>query len=98
MAILALSGSSTMVLPGFTPLFFAGGPVGVVANKKGGLKAVIICCTLCGIIQSFGTVWAISQIAYPEAVGWSGMFDLSSFWPALIALMRLVLSPFGLVL
>ncbi len=98
MVILAATGSSTMVLPGFTPLFFSGGPVGVVANKKGGLKAVIICCTLCGIIQSFGTVWAISQLAYPSAVGWSGMFDLATFWPALIAVLRLVLKPFGLVI
>ncbi len=98
MAILALTHSSVMVLPGFTPLFFSGGPVGVVANKKGGLKAVIVCCLLCGVIQTFGTVWAISQIAYPTAVGWSGMFDLATFWPALIAVMRLVLKPFGLVI
>jgi len=98
MAVLALSHSSVMVLPGFTPLFFSGGPVGVVANKKGGLKAVVICCLLCGIIQTFGTVWAISQIAYPTAVGWSGMFDLATFWPALIAAMRLILKPFGLVI
>ena len=98
MLILVATGSSIMVLPGFTPLFFSGGPVGVVANKKGGLKAVIICCFLLGIIQSFGTVWAITQLAYPEATGWSGMFDLSTFWPALIALMRLILKPFGLVI
>lgn len=98
MVVLAAIKSPTMVLPGFTPLFFAGGPVGVVANKKGGIKAVIIFSTLCGIIQSFGSVWAISQLAYPAAVGWSGMFDLSSFWPALIAFLRIILKPFGLVI
>ena len=98
MGILLLIGSPVMVLPGFTPLFFSGGPVGVVANKKGGLRAVIICCTLLGIIQTFGTVWALSQIAFPGAVGWSGMFDLSTVWPAIIAVMRVVLTPFGITI
>ncbi len=96
MAILALTGSPIMVLPGFTPLFFSGGPIGVVANKKGGLRAVIICCTLLGVIQSFGTVWALTQLAYPAATGWSGMFDLSTFWPALIQVLRWIGSIFGI--
>lgn len=98
MVVLAVTKSPIMVLPGFTPLFFSGGPIGVVANKKGGLKAVIICATLCGIIQSFGTVWAITQLNFPQAVGWSGMFDLATFWPAFIAVLRLVLTPFGVAI
>lgn len=98
MGILLLVGSPVMVLPGFTPLFFSGGPIGVVANKKGGLRAVIICCVLLGIIQTFGTVWALSQLHFPGAVGWSGMFDLSTFWPALIEVLRLIATPLGLAL
>lgn len=96
MGILLLVGSPIMVLPGFIPLFFSGGPIGVVANKKGGLRAVIICCTLLGVIQTFGTVWAITQLNYPEAVGWSGMFDLATVWPAVIQGLRWIGGFFGI--
>ena len=96
MAILLLTGSSMMMLPGFTPLFFSGGPIGVVANKKGGLRSVIICCFLLGVIQTFGTCWAITQIHYPSATGWSGMFDLSTVWPAVIQVLRWIGGIFGI--
>ena len=86
--ILVLIKSPIMVLPGFVPLFFSGGPIGVVANKKGGIKAVIICCTLLGMLQSFGTIWAISLMQYPQGVGWSGMFDFSTVWPAITQIMN----------
>ncbi|MCI6659364.1 MAG: PTS sugar transporter subunit IIC [Peptoniphilaceae bacterium] len=86
--ILVLIKSPIMVLPGFVPLFFSGGPIGVVANRKGGIKAVIICCTLLGMIQSFGTIWAISLMQYPQGVGWSGMFDFSTVWPAITQIMK----------
>ena len=96
MAILLLTGSSMMMLPGFTPLFFSGGPIGVVANKKGGLRAVIICCFLLGVIQTFGTCWAITQVHYATATGWSGMFDLSTVWPAVLQVLRWIGSLFGI--
>ncbi len=98
MGLLLLFHSPIMVLPGFIPLFFSGGPIGVVANKKGGLRAVIICCVLLGMIQTFGTVWAITQLNYPEAVGWSGMFDLSTVWPAVIQALRWIGSIFGITI
>lgn len=94
MFILRVTNSPIMVLPGFTPLFFSGGPIGVVANKKGGLKAVIVSCTLLGVIQTFGTVWAISQLNFPGGMGWSGMFDLSTVWPAFIEILRRIGSIF----
>lgn len=98
MGILAVTGSSMMVLPGFTPLFFSGGPIGVVANKKGGLRAVVICCFLLGVIQSFGTVWALTQLNYAAATGWSGMFDLSTVWPAVIQVLRWIGGIFGVTI
>ena len=98
MSLLVVTRSPIMVLPGFIPLFFSGGPIGVVANKKGGLRAVIICCTLLGIIQTFGTVWAITQLNYAGAVGWSGMFDLSTVWPAAIQALRWLGSLFGITI
>lgn len=82
MLLLLLFKSPIMVIPGFVPLFFAGGPIGVVANKLGGWKSAIICSVLLGIIQSFGSIWAISLMNYPQGVGWSGMFDFCTFWPA----------------
>lgn len=86
--ILVLVGSSIIVLPGFTPLFFSGGPIGVVVNKRGGVKSVIICCFLLGIIQTFGTVWAINLMEYPNGVGWSGMFDFATLWPAFTEVLK----------
>ncbi len=35
MGILLLVHSPIMVLPGFVPLFFSGGPIGVLANRHG---------------------------------------------------------------
>ena len=70
----------------------------MVANKKGGLRAVIICSFLTGVIQTFGTVWAITQLNYPSATGWSGMFDLSTFWPALIQVLRWIGGIFGITI
>lgn len=82
MLILLAIKSPIFVMPGFVPLFFAGGPIGVVANKYGGIKSVIVCSLLLGVIQTFGSVWAINIMAYPQGVGWSGMFDFCTFWPA----------------
>lgn len=98
MIILFVTKSPMMMLPGFTPLFFSGGPIGVVANKKGGLRAVIICCFILGVIQTFGTCWAITQIHFVSAAGWSGMFDLSTVWPAFIEVMRMIGKIFGVTI
>ena len=90
MVILFALGSPVMVIPGFLPLFFAGGPIGVLANKYGGWKSVIVCCLLLGVIQSFGTVWALGLTGLPEAAGWSGMFDFATFWPAVTEGLRAI--------
>ncbi|MGL0640642.1 hypothetical protein O6V44_22220, partial [Salmonella enterica subsp. enterica] len=39
MGILLLIHSPIMVLPGFVPLFFSGGPIGVLANRMGGYRS-----------------------------------------------------------
>ena len=59
---------------------------------------MIICSFLTGVIQTFGTVWAITQLNYPSATGWSGMFDLSTFWPALIQVLRWIGGIFGITI
>ncbi len=86
--ILLLCGSPILVLPGSTPLLFSGAPIGVIANKKGGIRSVIVCCILLGMIQTFGSVWAINLMQYPTGAGWSGMFDLSTLWPAVTQVMN----------
>ncbi len=88
--ILYLVGSPIMVLPGFIPLFFTGGAVGVVANKYGGIKSIIICCIILAFIQTFGTVWAISLMKYPSGVGWSGMFDWATVIPGVTEILKFI--------
>jgi PTS system ascorbate-specific IIC component len=97
-SIAALYGlhSTIMVLPGFTPLFFGGGPVGVVANKYGGLPSVIISSFLCGVIQTFGTLWALTLIGLPNAVGWTGIFDWATVIPALTEVFKFIAHLFHL--
>ena len=94
--LLLIFKSPTIVLPGFVPLFFAGGPIGVVANKLGGYKSVIVCSILLGLVQTFGTVWAIDLMNYPGGVGWSGMFDFATFWPAITEGLKLIGNMLGL--
>ena len=90
MVLLLVFKSPIMVIPGFIPLFFAGGPIGVVANKYGGYKAVIVTGIMLGLIQSFGTVWAIGLMKYPNGVGWSGMFDFATFWPFVTEILKFI--------
>ncbi len=90
MLVLLAINSPIMVLPGFIPLFFTGGAVGVVANKYGGIKSLIICCIILAFIQTFGTVWAIKLMEYPGGVGWNGMFDWATVWPAITEVLKFV--------
>lgn len=90
MLILFVSGAGIMVLPGFTPLFFSGGPIGIVANRYGGIKSVIVCSLILGFVQTFGTVWAIQLMMYPQGAGWSGMFDFATVWPAVTEVLKAI--------
>jgi PTS system ascorbate-specific IIC component len=86
--------SPVVVLAGFVPLFFDGGPIGVYANKHGGTKAVAFFCTLAGLIQVFGSALVVPITGM--AGGWMGNFDWATFWPAVFYLLRLVGSALGL--
>lgn len=96
MFLLIIFHSPIMVLPGFIPLFFVGGPIGVLANKYGGYKSVMICAFFLGIIQTFGTIWAISISGLADGIGWVGTFDWATVWPAITELFRLIASVFGI--
>lgn len=92
MLVLLAIKSPIMVIPGFIPLFFTGGAVGVVANKYGGITSIIVCCLILSFIATFGTVWAIGQVTaiYPDAVGWNGMFDWATVWPAITEVLKFI--------
>lgn len=97
-ALLLTFNSPIIALPGFIPLFFSGGPIGVVSNKFGGVRAVIISSILLGLIQTFGTVWAINLMFYPDGVGWSGMFDFATFWPFITEILKKIGELFSIAL
>lgn len=92
--ILVLMKSPVIVLAGFVPLFFDGGPIGVYANKHGGFKAVAFFCTLTGLVQVFGSALIIPMTGMVN--GWMGNFDWSTIWLAITALLRLVGNLLGL--
>lgn len=96
MGILLLVHSPIMVLRLCTSVF-SGGPIGVLANRMGGYRSVIICTFLLGIIQTFGTVWAIPLTGLAEnGVGWTGIFDWATVWPAICEVLKFIAATFHL--
>lgn len=91
---LVLFRSPVLVIAGFVPLFFDGGPVGVYANKHGGIKALIFFTVLTGLLQVIGSALVIPMTGMVG--GWMGNFDWASWWLVIITLLRLVGSALGL--
>jgi len=86
--ILIIAKSKVMIIPGFVPMFFDGGPVGVYANASGGWKAVVVCCTLLGLTHVIG-----AAIIFPLtglSGGWVGNWDWSTFLGGLFYVMKLI--------
>ena len=92
--VLILAKSPVIILAGFVPLFFDGGPVGVYANKHGGIKAVVFFCILTGLVQVFGSALVIPMSGMVD--GYMGSFDWASVWLAITALLRFIGGLFGL--
>lgn len=68
-----------------------------ISQPNGGYRSVIICTFLLGIIQTFGTVWAIPLTGLAkEGVGWTGIFDWATLWPAICELLKFIASTFHL--
>ncbi len=93
-AILILIKSPVLIIAGFVPLFFDGGPIGVYANKHGGFKAVAFFCILTGLIQVFGSALIIPMSGMKG--GYMGSFDWGTVWLAITALLRFIGRLFGL--
>ena len=93
-AVLVILHSPVLIITGFVPLFFDGGPVGVFANKFGGWKAVAFFSTLSGLVQIFGAAVVVPMTNMVG--GWMGLSDWSSIWLAITAGLRGIGRLFGL--
>ena len=86
-ALLILSGSPYLIIPGFIPMFFDNAVIGVFANHFGGWRAAWKVCLGSGLLQVFGGAWAVSIAGLQD--GWLGMFDFATIVPAFIQGMRI---------
>ena len=86
--ILIVSGSPTIIICGFVPVFFDNATIGLVANEKGGLKACLIIPFFSGLIQVFGAALIAGWVGLAEYGGYLGMFDWDTVWPGFTWIMH----------
>ncbi|MBR2527380.1 MAG: PTS ascorbate transporter subunit IIC [Blautia sp.] len=86
--ILIFTGSPTIIICGFVPVFFDNATIGLVANEKGGLKACLIIPFFSGLIQVFGAALIAGWVGLADYGGYLGMFDWDTVWPAFTWIMH----------
>lgn len=83
--------SPILIIAGFIALFFDNGTLAIFAAKAGGRRAAIIIPIFAGMIQVFGSAWALSVLVdSPLIIGWMGMFDWATLWAGTVVLTDLV--------
>lgn len=75
--------SPLMIIPGFVPLFYDNATIGLYANIKGGIKALIACCIGSGILQVLGSAVAIVLFQMAPYGGYVGNLDWATLWPVM---------------
>ena len=86
--ILIVTGSPTIIICGFVPVFFDNATIGLVANEKGGLPACLVIPFVSGLIQVFGAAFIAGWVGMAAYGGYLGMFDWDTVWPAFTVVMR----------
>jgi ascorbate PTS system EIIC component len=79
-AALVIFGSPILIITGFVPVFFDNGTIAVVANKRGGIKAVMVLTFVSGIIQVLGGALAVGLFQMGAYGGYIGNFDWGTVW------------------
>ncbi len=89
--------SPLMIIPGFVPLFYDNATIGLYADNKGGLKALIIMCIGNGLLQVLGSAFAIMLFGMSEYGGYVGNLDWATIWPMIGLSIRTLAIP-GMIL
>lgn len=87
-AVLIFTGSPTIIICGFVPVFFDNATIGLVANEKGGLKACLVIPFISGLIQVFGSAFIAGWVGLAQYGGYLGMFDWATVWPAFTVMIK----------
>lgn len=91
--VLILFRSPALVIAGFVPMFFDGGPVGVFANKFGGFKAVAFFGVFLGLFQILLSALIVPMTGFVG--GWMGNFDWASYWLIITTALHTIAGLFG---
>ena len=89
--------SPIMIIPGFVPLFYDNATIGLFANLRGGIKALIICCVGSGVLQVLGSAVAIVLFQMAPFGGYVGNLDWATLWPVMGVVIKYLTVP-GIIL
>ncbi|HHX52495.1 MAG TPA: PTS ascorbate transporter subunit IIC [Erysipelothrix sp.] len=82
-ALLVITRNPILIIPGFVPLFYDNATIGLFANNKGGLRALIILCIGSGLLQVLGSALAIGIFQLAPFGGYVGNLDWATAWPVI---------------